>query len=70
MREEALEPVIPVENKRVVAQLQRVKIRTDNGVSITLPRELADDENSFAVVNNDDGTISIIISRVQTLKTE
>ena len=70
MREEALEPVIPVENRRVVAQLQRVKIRTDNGVSITLPRELADDESSFAVVNNDDGTISIIISRVQTLKTE
>ena len=70
MREEALEPIIPVENKRVVAQLQKVKIRTDNGVSITLPRELADDESSFAVVNNDDGTISIIISRVQTLRTE
>ncbi len=70
MREESVEPVIPVENKRVVSQLQRVKIKTDNGISITLPRTLADDENSFAVVSNDDGTISIIISRVQELRTE
>ncbi|MBP3656946.1 MAG: nucleoid-associated protein [Clostridia bacterium] len=70
MQEAELEPVIPVENKRVVAQLQKVKIRTDNGISITLPRTLADDENSFAVVANDDGTVSIIISRVQELRTE
>ena len=70
IQEEQLEPVIPVENKRVVAQLQKVKIKTDNGISITLPRELADDENSFAVVENSDGTISIIINKVQELKTE
>ena len=70
IQEEQLEPVIPVENKRVVARLQRVKIKTDNGISITLPRELADDENSFAVVENGDGTISIIINKVQELKTE
>ncbi|MDO4741151.1 MAG: nucleoid-associated protein [Eubacteriales bacterium] len=70
MQEEAIEPVIPVENKRVMTQLQKLKIKTDNGISITLPRTLADDENSFAVVPNDDGTVSIIISRVQELKTE
>jgi len=70
MQEEAVAPVIPVENKRVMTQLQKLKIKTDNGISITLPRMLADDENSFAVVSNDDGTISIIISRVQELKTE
>lgn len=71
MQEEFVEPVIPVENsKRMMTQLQKLKIRTDNGISITLPRTLADDENSFAVVQNDDGTISIIISRVQELKTE
>ncbi len=68
--EEQIEPVIPVENKRVMAQLQKVKIKTDTGISITLPRTLADDENSFAVVDNQDGTISIIINRVQELKTE
>ena len=62
--------MIPVENKRVMAQLAKLKIKTDNGISISLPRMLADDENSFAVVNNDDGTMSIIISRVQELKTE
>lgn len=70
MQEEAVAPVIPVENKRVMTQLAKLKIRTDNGISISLPRTLADDENSFAVVNNDDGTMSIIISRVQELKTE
>ena len=70
MQEEAMEPVIPVENKRVMTQLAKLKIKTDNGISISLPRTLADDENSFAVVNNDDGTMSIIISRVQELKTE
>ena len=70
IQEEMMEPVIPVENKRVVSQLQRLKIKTDNGISITLPRTLADDENSFAVVSNDDGTISIIISKVMELKTE
>ena len=47
-----------------------MKIKTDTGISITLPRELADDENSFAVVENGDGTISIIINKVQELKTE
>jgi len=70
MAEEAVAPVIPVENKRVMTQLQKLKIKTDNGISISLPRTLADDENSFAVVNNDDGTMSIIIGRVQELKTE
>ena len=70
MQEEAVEPVIPVENKRVMTQLSKLRIKTDNGISISLPRMLADDENSFAVVNNDDGTMSIIISRVQELKTE
>ena len=70
MQEEAIEPVIPVENRRVMTQLQKLKIKTDNGISITLPRTLADDENSFAVVQNEDGTISIIISKVQELKTE
>ena len=70
IQEESLEPVIPVENKRVVAQLQKVKIKTDNGISISLPRTLADDENSFAVINNPDGTISIVINKVQELRTE
>lgn len=70
MQEAAIEPVIPVESKRVVAQLQKVKIRTDNGISISLPRTLADDENSFAVINNPDGTLSIVINRVQELRTE
>ena len=70
LQEESLEPVIPVENKRVVAQLQKVKIKTDNGISISLPRTLADDENSFAVINNADGTISIVINKVQELRTE
>ena len=70
MEEEAVAPVIPVENKRVMTQLAKLKIKTDNGISISLPRTLADDENSFAVVNNDDGTMSIIIGRVQELKTE
>ena len=68
--EESVEPVIPVENKRVVAQLQKVKIRTDNSISISLPRSLADDENIFAVINNADGSISIVINHVQELRTE
>ena len=70
LAEESVEPVIPVENKRVVAQLQKVRIRTDNGISISLPRSLADDENSFAVINNADGSISIVINHVQELRTE
>ena len=70
LAEESVEPVIPVENKRVVAQLQKVKIRTDNGISISLPRSLADDEGSFAVINNPDGSISIVINHVQELRTE
>ena len=70
LREEAVAPQIPVENKSVERQLQRVRLRTDSGVSITMPRTLADDENKFAVVENADGTISIIISHVQELRTE
>lgn len=70
LEEEAVEPRIPVESRSEMRRLQRVKLRTDSGISITLPRELADDEKRFAVVENADGTLSIVIGGVQELKTE
>ena len=70
IQEEQVEPVIPVENKRVRASLQKLKIRTDTGISITLPRELAEDAGAFAVVNNEDGSISIVMGRISEIRTE
>ena len=70
VREAKLPEEAPVRRGVANRLAKNHKIKTDTGISITLPRELADDENSFAVVENGDGTISIIINKVQELKTE
>ena len=70
MQQEEMESVIPVENRRVVSSLQKLKLRTDTGIAITLPAALAQDADSFSVINNDDGTIAIYIGNIGELKTE
>lgn len=70
MEEEAVAPTIPVESKRVASGLQRLKLRTDTGIQLTMPRELADDADRFSVISNEDGTISIWISKIGELRTE
>ena len=70
VQEEEVEKVIPVESRRVMNSLQKVKLRTDTGIAITLPASLAEDADSFSVINNEDGTISIYIGNIGELKTE
>ena len=70
VQEEALQPVIPVESPRVARGLQRLKLRTDTGIAITLPASLAEDSASFSVMDNPDGTISIYIGKIGELRTE
>ena len=70
VREEEIGPVVPVESRRVARGLQRLKLRTDTGIAITLPASLAEDAASFSVTDNPDGTISIYIGKIGELLTE
>ena len=47
---------------------QALRFTADDGVQITLPREVADDPDRFEVAHNPDGTLSILIKGLQSLR--
>lgn len=70
MEEAGIEPVISVESTRIKNAFEKIRLSTDNGVSITLPRAVADDAESFRILNNPDGSISIEIRNIQSVETK
>ena len=67
---EAVAPVVEVASPRVQNTLQRLKLKTDTGVTISLPQALAEDSERFSVIDNGDGTITIAIGGVSQLRAE
>ena len=45
-----------------------MRFTADDGVQITLPRDVADDPDRFEVAHNPDGTLSILIKGLQSLR--
>lgn len=70
MEEAQIEPVVNVESTKLKNAFEKIRLSTDNGVSITLPRAVADDAESFRIVNNPDGSISIELRNIQSLETK
>ena len=70
MEEAQIEPVVNVESTRIKNAFEKIRLSTDNGVSITLPRAVADDADSFRMINNPDGSISIEIRNIQSVETK
>lgn len=64
-----VEPVIEIESNRLKNAFERVKLSTDNGITITMSRKIAEDQQSFRVVNHPDGSISIELLNIQSLRT-
>ena len=60
--------VVEIESDRLRASLEKVRFSTDSGIQITLPRQIADDAEQFEIVHNPDGSITIEIKRVQSVK--
>ena len=64
-----VEPVMEIESSRLKNAFEKVKIATDNGITITMSRKVAEDQRSFRVVNHPDGSISIELMNIQSVKT-
>lgn len=64
-----VQDVIPIESNRLKNAFERVKLSTDNGITITMSRKIAEDQQSFSVQNNPDGSISIQIKNIQSVRT-
>ncbi len=60
--------VVEIESERLKASLEKVRFSTDSGIQITLPRQVADDAGRFEIIHNPDGSISIEIKNVQSVK--
>lgn len=63
-----MDSVVPIESDRIRASLEKVRFTADDGVQITLPRDVADDPDRFEVAHNSDGTLSILIKGLQSLR--
>jgi len=63
-----MEGIVPIESDRIRASLDKVKFSTDTGVQITLPRQIADDAHRFEIIHNPDGSISIEIRNIQSVR--
>ena len=63
-----MDSAVPIESDRIRASLEKVRFTADDGVQITLPREVADDPDRFEITHNPDGTLSILIRGLQSLR--
>lgn len=68
VEEAGIAPVVPVASTKLKNAFEKIRLATDNGVSITLPRAVADDESSFSIRNNPDGSISIELRNIQSIE--
>ena len=44
------------------------KIKTENGIELSVPTDIYKDKNAIEFINNPDGTISILITNVKIKK--
>jgi hypothetical protein len=58
------EPQVQLAEKIVAKKFASQKIRTDTGVEINFPSDYFNDREKLEFINNDDGTISIVIKNV------
>ena len=64
-----VQEITPVPKPEQLPSLDKMRITTDAGISISLPLSLAQDPDAFEIQDHSDGTHSIIIRNVQKIKT-
>jgi len=47
---------------------RRYKIKTDNGIELSIPMQIYQNKNVIEFINNPDGTVSIIIKQINSIK--
>lgn len=56
------------EVESIPTKLQRQKLKLDNGIEITIPLDLFYDPDVIELSNNPDGTISVTIKNIESIK--
>ncbi|MBR1708204.1 MAG: nucleoid-associated protein [Clostridia bacterium] len=69
MTEAGVQEITPVAEQTKLPTLEKMRITTDNGVSISLPLSLAQDGQTLTIEENADGTRTIILRHIQTIHT-
>lgn len=67
LESQGLEQVVPIESDRIRASLDRVRFSTDDGIQITLPRQLAEDAGRFEITPLPDGSLCVTLRGIQRL---
>ena len=63
-REIALEANTPVFERKY----QKQKLKLDNGIEIVVPAELLKNKDYIEFVTNDDGSLSVILKKIESIK--
>lgn len=58
---------IEITNKAAENKFSKQKIKTDNGIELSIPMELYKDKDTIQFINNPDGTISLVIKNINRL---
>lgn len=58
----------PYDPHLMSTKMQKQKLKLDNGIEITIPLELFNDPEVVEIKNNPDGTISVLLKKVESIK--
>jgi hypothetical protein len=58
---------IPMEDTYVEKHFRTQKIKTDTGIELNFPSEMFNNKEMMEFINNPDGTISIVIKKVNKI---
>lgn len=68
--EVGVQEITPVPKRESIASLEKMRVTTDNGISISLPLNIAQDPEAFEIEDHEDGTHSIILRNIGKIKTK
>ncbi|HBR02808.1 MAG TPA: nucleoid-associated protein [Ruminiclostridium sp.] len=64
IKKAGLPPKIQISSQKPEKQFARQKIKTDNGIELSIPMELYRDKSAIEFITNTDGTTSLVIKNV------
>ena len=64
-----MEDEIVLQNERNTKKFEKHKIKTDTGIEIQVPINLFESKDDVEFINNSDGTISIVLKNINSIKT-
>ena len=68
LEEAGIPAITAVPSASVVPALEKMRIITDNGISISLPLSIAQNPDTFEILNQEDGSVMIIFRNIQQIR--